>query len=160
MYKVYMIPLQPPSRSNFEKKTLIPTHVPVFRTCAFHIKFLVLCFSFAIEIFSMTRVFLIFKAGLYTIMNVCLSISAQLCCRIKVVSLWVQLNVRPTCVIITNISLTPVVQYNITNPASGLIVLFRNFLQTDFVRTIKEPWRYIILSLIPSKLMSHCVYLI
>ena len=66
-------------------------------------------------------------------MHVCLSISAQLFCRIKVVPFWVHLNAIPTCVIITNLSTTPIFQDIITNHASGRIVVFRNFFKPVFI---------------------------
>ena len=48
----------------------------------------------------MTKIWLRFRSGPYTIINVCLSISSQLCCKIELVSFWAHLNARPNCVIL------------------------------------------------------------
>ena len=108
----------------------------------------------------MKRIILIFRAGLHPIMNISLSISAQLFCKIFFLSFWVHLNTIPTCVIITNLSRPPIFQYIITNHASGHILLFSNFLRPDFIGTTKESWRHIIISLLPSEWILHCVNII
>ena len=108
----------------------------------------------------MPRIWPKFRSGIYLIMHVCLSISAQLCCRIKLLSFWVLLNAIPAFLMITDLSWPSILQYIITNHASGQVVVFRNFFKTNFIETIKESWRYILLSLLPSELMWHCVQLI
>ena len=108
----------------------------------------------------MKRIWLIFRVGIYPIMHVCLSIPAQLCCKIKILSFWVHLNAIPTCEIITNLSWPPILQDIINNHASVRIVLFRYFLKPYFIETMKESWRYMLLALLQSEKMWNCVYLI
>ena len=95
-----------------------------------------------------------------SIMHVCLSISAQVYCKIKLLYFWVHLNTILTCVIITNLSWPPMFQDIITNPYSGRIVLFSNFPRPDFIIPIKESWRYMPLPLIPCEWIWNYVYLI
>ena len=140
--------------------SLIPTQVPVFQTCAFHITFLILWFWLAIDNFSMKRIWLRFRAGIYPIMHICLSLSAQFFCRIKLVSFWVHLNVRPTFVIFEKLSWPSVFQYTTNNHAPGRILVNINFPNTYFIGMVTESWRYMLLSLIPSEWTWHCVYLL
>ena len=91
-------------------------------------------------------------------MNFFLSISDQLFCRIKLVSLWVYLNAIHTCVIITNLSWPSVFQYIITNHTSVCIVVFRNFLKPDFIGKVTESWSYMLPSLLTCEWMWHWVY--
>ena len=128
--------------------------------CTFHVIFLIFCFLLSIDDTPTKNIWLRSRADLYLIMNFCLSISAQLFCKIKLLSFWVHLNVIPTCVIIKNLSWPPILQYIITNHASGWIVVFSNFLKLDFIGPTKESWRYMLLPLTQSELMWHCVYLI
>ena len=129
----------------------VPKKAPVFQPCAFHMIFLILWLLLAIDNFSMKRVWLRFIAGIYPIMNICLSLSAQLCCRIKLVSFWVHLNVRPNFVISSKLSWPDVFQYTPTNYSPGCIVVNINFPKPDFIGTVIESWRYMILSLLPSE---------
>ena len=92
-----------------------------------------------------------FRAGIYPIMHVCLSISSQLCFKNKRFYLWNHLNTIPTCVIITNLFWPPIFQYIINNHASGRIVVFRNFIKPDSNRPINYSWRFMLLSLLPSE---------
>ena len=80
-----------------------PNNMPVFQPCAFHTIFLILWFSLSIDNFPVTRIWLRFGTGLYPVIHVCLSISYQLCCKIKLLSFCVHLNSRPNCVIVSNI---------------------------------------------------------
>ena len=136
----------------------ITTKMSVFQPCILHIIFLIYIFSLAIDNLPMKMVWLILRAGIYNIMHVCLSISDQLFCKIKLFHVWVNLNAIPTCVIITNLFWTPIFQDIITSPASGRIVVFSNFLKTDFIGTVTESWRYMLSSLLPCELMWHCIY--
>ena len=99
-----------------------------------------------------------FRAGIYPIMNVFLSIPAQLSCQIKFLSFWVHINAIPICVIITDLYWPPIFQYIITNNDSGRIVVFSNFLRPDFIGPDTESWWYIILSLSETvSISSDCV---
>ena len=82
-------------------------------------------------------------------MRVFLSISAQLCCKIKAVYLWVHLNVRPTFVIVENLSCPYLLQDTTNNHASGSIVVNINFPQPGFIGSFKESWVYMPLFLLP-----------
>ena len=68
----------------------------------------------------MTIISLSIRAGIYPIIHVCLSIPAQFCCKIKLVSFWVHL--RPS-----------VFQDTITKYASGCIVALSNFPNPVFI---------------------------
>ena len=81
----------------------------------------------------MTRTQLRFRSGLCAIIHVCLSISAQLWYKIKLVSFWVHLNARPSCVIVENPSWPSVFLYTTTNNASGRIVLFIKSSKPDYM---------------------------
>ena len=131
-----------------------------FQDCAFHVIFLILCFSLVIDNLPMKRIWLIFRSGIYPIVHICLSILSQLCCKIKLFSFWVHLNAIPTCVIITNLSWYPIFQDIITRHAYVRIVVFIHFLNPDFVGPIKESWRNMLLYLFPGEWVWHCVYLI
>ena len=69
---------------------------------------------------------------MYPIIHVCLLILAQLCCKIKLVSFWVHLNVRPTCVIFTNLYWLSVLKYTTSNHASGCILVTIILPEYDF----------------------------
>ena len=53
-------------------------------------------------------------------------------------SLWVHLNIRPTCLIVDNLSSTSVLQYTTTNHASDRIVSTINFVKPDYIGTVSE----------------------
>ena len=59
-------------------------------------------------------------------MNECLSISSQLCCTIKFLSLWVCVYSRPNCLIIENIYSSPTFKDITNNQYSGGVVVFVN----------------------------------
>ena len=61
----------------------LPTNMPVFQLCAFHIIFIILQLSLEIENFLMIRVWLSFRAFPYPTIYICLSISYQLCYKTK-----------------------------------------------------------------------------
>ena len=109
---------------------------------------------------SIEIIWLKFKAYLYPIIHVCLSISAQLCCKIEIISLWVHLNGIPTCVIFANLSWPSMIQYSTNNHASSYIVVTSNFPNPDCIGPVKYSGSYIILSFLPSEWTWHCVYLI
>ena len=108
----------------------------------------------------MPRIWLRFRSGIYTIMHVCLSISNNLCCKIKIVSLWVHLNAIPPCVIVKNLSWPPIFQDFITNRASGCILVFSHLFKPYYIIKIKELWTYMLFYFLPSEWMRHCVYLL
>ena len=89
----------------------------------------------------MTIILLISKAGIYPIIHVCISISDQLLCKIKLVSFWVHLNGRPNYVIFENLSLN--------NHAYVSISVFINFPKPDLIGPVKDSWGYMLSSLIP-----------
>ena len=122
---------------------------PSFQPCAFHVIFLILCFSLAIDNLPTKDIWLRFRYGIYLIMHVWLSISDQSCYKVKILYFWVQLNALTTCVIVTNLFWSTIFQYIITNHASDHILIFSKFLKTYFIGTVTESWRYMILSLIP-----------
>ena len=105
----------------------IPIKMPVFQPCAFVVS-LTLYFILEIDNIPRKSIGLRFSPSIYPIIYVFLSISAQLFCKVKLLSFWVHLNVIPTFVIITNLSWPPILQDIITSHASGRIVLFINFL--------------------------------
>ena len=131
----------------------------VFQPCTFHIIFIILCFLLAIENLPMKKILFRFKSGLYLIMYVCLSISAQLFCNIKLMSFWVHPNVGTNCVTVTNLAWPYMFQYTTTNYASGRIVVTRKFPNPDLIGPVDYSWRYMISSLLPSEWTLHCVYL-
>ena len=143
----YLLPVYPPSNSNLVNIFFLFQKYVIIKPCAFHVIFLILCFSLSIYNIPLKRIILIFRSGLYPIMHVCLSILAQLCCKIKLSSFWVHLNTIPTCVIIVNLSWPSMFQYTTTYHASGLIVVH---VKPDFIDTATELWRYMVLSLLPS----------
>ena len=108
----------------------------------------------------MKKIWLRFRAGFYPIIHISISLSDQLCCRIKFVSFWVCLNIRPTCVIFSNLSWTSAFQYTTTNYASCFIVVNINFPKYYFIGTVIDSWRCIILPFFPSELMWYFVSLI
>ena len=124
----------------------------------FHIILLILWSLLAIDDFRMTSIWLRFRSGPYTIIYVCLSISAQLCCKIEIISLWVHLNGIPTCVIFANLSWPSMIQYSTNNHASSYIVVTSNFPNPDCIGPVKYSGSYIILSFLPSEWTWHCVY--
>ena len=67
------------------------------------------------------------------ILYVCLSISAQLCCKIVIVYLWVNLDTRPNCVVVHNLYLPSVLHDRTTNHNSGCIVVFWNLPDPDLI---------------------------
>ena len=54
-----------------------------YQTCTFHVTFLIFCFSLAIYNIPTESIWLKLGAGIYPIMNVCISTSDQLFCKIK-----------------------------------------------------------------------------
>ena len=100
--------------------------MPVCQLGAFHIIFCILWFSIEIENLPMTRSWSIFRALIYPIMNVCLSISDHICSKIKLLYFWVNLGARPTCVTVANLYRTPIWYDITTNHAYGHIAVFRN----------------------------------
>ena len=134
--------------------------MPVFQPCTFHIISLIFYFLLTIDNLPRESTWLRFIYGLYPIIHVCLSIPALLSHKVKILSFWVHLNIIPTWVNIMNLYWPPIFQDIIINHASGWIAVFSNFLKSDFIGPIKESWRYMILSLLPSEWMWHCVYLI
>ena len=143
--RVAMVPLQP-----WWFVYLVPISIPFLQPWSFRIIFLILCFSLAIENPPMKWIFLRFKACIYPLIRVFLSISYQLCCKTKLVSFWVHINFRPTFVVVSNPSWPSVFQYTTTNHAPGFIVVNINFPKPGFIGTFTYSWRYMILSLIPS----------
>ena len=87
-----------------------PTNMPVFQPCAFHIILLIYFFSFSMEDLPTTRIWLRFGSSPLSIIHITLSISDQLCCKIKLFYFWVHLDVIPTCVIVTNLYWPPIFQ--------------------------------------------------
>ena len=81
----------------------------------------------------MTRIWLRLSAGIYLIMYFFLSISTQLCCKIKLFPFWVQLNARHTCVIVANIYWPYLFKDSTNNCASSRIVVFSNFPKPGFI---------------------------
>ena len=78
----------------------IPKNVQVYKLFTFHIIFLILWLLLEIYNLTVTRVWFKPRADPEIIIHVWLSISDQLFCKIKIVSLWSHLNIRPNCVII------------------------------------------------------------
>ena len=134
--------------------------MPVFQRCEFYVIFLILCFLLAIYNLPIKRIFLRFRYDVYPIMHVWLSISDQLCCRIKLLSFWVHFNTLPTCVIITNHSWLSVFQCTNTDHFPGRIVVHVNYPKTYFIGPYNDVWRYKLLSLLPREWTWNCVYLI
>ena len=97
----------------------------------------------------MKRVLLIPIASTEHILYVCLSISAQLCCKIMIVYLWVNLDTRPNCVVVQNLYLPSVLNYTTTNYNSGCIVVFYNLTYPDFIVNVKESHRCLISYFLP-----------
>ena len=119
-----------------------------------------MCFSLAIDDIPMKSILLRLISALYLIMNVCLSITDQICCKIRILPFWFHLNVRPTCVIIMNLYWPPIFQDIITNHDFGCLVVFIKFLNPEYIGSIKDSWRYMLFSLLTSEWMWHCVYLV
>ena len=130
--------------------SLIPKNMPVFQPFAFHIIFLILWLLLAVYNFPMKSILLRFRAGIYPIMHFFFSISAQICCKIKLVYFWVHLNTRSNCVIFENLSWYSLFQDTTNNHASGCILVFGNFPKSYFIGAVKESWRYTISYLLPS----------
>ena len=107
----------------------------------------------------MKRIWLISRSGIYPILHIWLLLSAQLCCRIKLVYFWVHINVILTCVIVENFSWPSVFQDIITNNAYGSILVNINFPNTDFIGPVTESWRYMLSPLLPGDRTWHYVYL-
>ena len=129
----------------------------ILQPWAFYIIFLIFSFSLSIENTPMTWIWFIFKYDIYLLVHVCLSTSAQLCCKIKLVSFWVHLNVRPTCVIVANFSWSSVSQYSTNNHSPGSIVVNINLPNPNIFGPVTESCRYMLLSLLPSEWTWHCV---
>ena len=81
----------------------------------------------------MIRTLLIFIAGIYPIIYIWISISDQLCCKIKLFTFLVHLDVIPNCLIIDTLYLISVLQDNTTNNAYNHIVALINFPKPDFI---------------------------
>ena len=124
--------------------------MPVLQPYEFHIIFLILCLSQAINPPPMTRILLILKSSTYPIIHVCLSISSQICCKIKLVSFWVPLNDRTNCVLVENLYRTSLLQDTTTNHVYIRILVFSNLPKPDFIGPFKDPNRYMLSSLLPS----------
>ena len=77
-------------------------------------------------------------AGTEHILYVCLSIPAQLFCKIMIVYLWVNLDTRPNCVVVQNLYWTSVLQDITTYHTSGLIVVFHNFTMPYSIDPVNE----------------------
>ena len=75
---VILQPVYPPSKSNLDIFFSSSNKNASFLLCAFSLIFLILWLSLAIDNFPMNRIWLRFRAGIYLIMHVCISISAQL----------------------------------------------------------------------------------
>ena len=114
----------------------IPTNVPVCLLCSFHIIFFIMWFSLAIDNLQIKRIWLIFRASIYLIIFF-LSVSLQLCCKIKLVYFWFHLNSIPNCVIVDKLFWPSVFQYTTSNHASGRIVVFQNFIKTYYIGAVK-----------------------
>ena len=127
----------------------IPTKKPIFQPCAFRVIFLILCFSLAIDNLPTKNILLRFRYCIFPNLHVCLSISDQRCCKVKLLYFWVHLNALTTCVIVTNFFWPTIFQDIITNHASVNIVVFRYFLNPDFIGPVTESWSYMLLSLLP-----------
>ena len=93
---------------------------------------------------SMNMVLMRPRSGTEHILYVCLSISSRLCCKIMIVSFWVNLNTRPNCVVVQNLYLPSVLQDTTTNYNSGCIVVFCNLPNPDSIVKFKESHRCII----------------
>ena len=78
--------------------------------------------------------------------------------KMKLVSLWVHLNVRPTYDVFENLSRTSVFKDTNTNHASGHIVVTINLPKTDFIGPFKESCMYMLSSHIPSEWTWHRVF--
>ena len=95
-------------------------------------------FSLANDNISMISVWSRFRADIFSIMPICLSISAQLGCKIKLVPFWFHLNAIPNFVIDNNLSCTSVFQDTTNNHTSSHIVVFRNFPKPDFIDPVDK----------------------
>ena len=115
-------------------------------------------FLLSIDYFPMTSTRLSFRSGIYSIMHIFLSISAQLCCKIKILYFWVNLNARPNFVIVENLYWPSALQDTNTNHAYGFIVLFRNLPTPYLVGPVKDSWRYILSPLLSSECMWQCFH--
>ena len=122
-----------PHSFNLEIVSTNPTNMQVFKTCALHIILLILCLSLAIDNLPMTRSWKIFGSDLYPIMLVCTSISDQLFCNIKILSLRVHFDFRPSFVIVSNLCHISVFKYTTTYHAYSFIVVFSHFPETDLL---------------------------
>ena len=106
----------------------------------------------------MKRIWLRFTSGLHPIMHICLLLSAHFFCRIKLASFWVHMNVRPTCVIVVNLSCPYVLKDTTNNHAYGGIVVNINFPKLGFIGPVMESWMYMLSPLLPGEITWHCVY--
>ena len=106
----------------------------------------------------MTRTIYIFRAFIFPSMHVCLSTLAQICCKIRLVSFWVNLNDRHSCVIVYNLYWTSVFKDATNKNSHDCIVVFRNFHRPDFIGTVKESWWYMLSPVLPSSWIWHCAY--
>ena len=91
----------------------------------------------ALAKFTVTMILLRFRAGTYPIVHVFHLALSQHCCKIKLVSLWVHLNVRPNCVVFDNLSWNSLLQYTNTNHKSDKIVVLSNTPKPDVVGPVK-----------------------
>ena len=115
-----------------------------FQIYVFYTRFLIIFLLLSMDKFTITRVQLSFRFGPYPIVNCFLSITAQLFCKIMIVSFWVNLNTRPNCVVVQNLYLPSLLQDTTTNYNSGCIVVFCNLPNPDIIVKFKESHRCII----------------
>ena len=101
--------------------------MPLWTLCVFHMIFLILWLSLANIKILVIRTLLRFTANTYPIIHVCLLISAQHFCKIKLWYLWVHFIAGPIFVIVENIYKTLISQYTTTNHVPGCIILLSNF---------------------------------
>ena len=123
-----MLTVYPPSRSNLENLFIQFQQTCHFSTLRipYNIPYIVIIIK--IDNFTMTSIWSRFRAVIYPIMSVCLSIPDQICCKIRNKYFWVHFNGRPNFVTVQNLYWPSVFQDTITNHASSHIVVFSNLL--------------------------------
>ena len=127
-----------------------PINIPICQLFEFRIMLLILLLSLEIDNSTIKMVWFRYRYVPEIILHVCLSISYQLCCKTELVYFLFQLNSRPNCLIVDNLSWSSVFQDNTNNHTSGLILVFGNFLKPDFIGSVNYSWRYIISCLLPT----------
>ena len=96
-----------------------------------------------IDNFTMTSIWSRFRAVIYPIMSVCLSIPDQICCKIRNKYFWVHFNGRPNFVTVQNLYWTHLFKYITTNHDSIHLIVFRNFLYLPCsVQPLLQAWFY------------------